>query len=196
MKLFLKTVYKNQFCVNIESDATVDDLLIVAAEKFDKPEDNIRMVFCGTELKRGYTCTHYQIQNNSTIYIVERTENEEFTPLELNNCKMELFLQLSKLLQDKQDDIVSALKQQDIVKEMIKQNPQKVQTLLNSDSIVTELLVTGLDMLEDSINNSKTKDIVEIVTTVPMDPEIVVHCYNKCDNNRQVTKKMIYDLRN
>jgi len=73
MKIFVRTLVGVIFEVEVEASDKIEDVKRkIRAIRQDLPQDEQRLIFAGQQLEDDRTISHYNIQNESTIHLVQR----------------------------------------------------------------------------------------------------------------------------
>lgn len=72
MKIFIKTLTGKTTTLDVESDETVEQIKGKISNIKGIPVDQLRLLFGGNHLKDAHSLSDYDIQKESTIYLVLR----------------------------------------------------------------------------------------------------------------------------
>lgn len=78
IKIFIQTVSNKIISLNIGIENTIEELKILINEKENMPMHEQRLIYAGKQLENFYKLKDYNIQNNSTLYLVLRLRGGMF----------------------------------------------------------------------------------------------------------------------
>ena len=96
VQIFVKTLTGSTATLDINENATVDDVAQLIEDKFDYPKDQQRLVFAGRQLELVRTLKDYNIHAESTIHMILRLRGGMFHFSSGRNGFGECFLEQSK----------------------------------------------------------------------------------------------------
>jgi len=96
IQIFVKTLTGSTATLDINENATVDDIAQLIEDKFDYPKDQQRLVFAGRQLELGRTLKDYNIHAESTIHMILRLRGGMFHSSSGRNGFGEFFLEQPK----------------------------------------------------------------------------------------------------
>lgn len=87
MKIFYRSLSRKYIPLEVKSSDSVEDVMLKIQDKEGIPPDAQRLVFAGQELERGRDISYYNIQRESTIYMVLRIQSVKIClTLPTGNC--------------------------------------------------------------------------------------------------------------
>ena len=96
VQIFLKTLTGSTATLDINLNATVDEVAQLIEDRYNYPKDQQRLVFAGRQMELGRTLKDYNIHAESTIHMILRLRGGMFHSSSGRNGFGECFLEQSK----------------------------------------------------------------------------------------------------